>query len=400
MSQTIALLIDAYRELNAKKLFWIVLILSGIFVLAMACLGNDAKGLTILVWHIDLPFAGTNVISRPMFYKILFLFAGINVWLTWAATGLALISTAGIIPDFIGSGSIELALSKPIGRVRLFLTKYMTGLLFVAMQVTVFCAGTFLVLGFRGGEWSWRLFLGIPIVLVFFSYLYCVCALIGLLTRSTIAALLLTVLFWLMIFLVHTAEATVLQFKVRYDMAATLQAGRLTEKASALEELRSQRARLDASPPPSGESPPTELEQEKAKLALDVKITSASETYAAREKKLESTRGTQRSLTIAHSILFGTKTVMPKTAETIALLSRWLISKEEAEKLLPDPPPDSQRSPFSEPERDIRVSERDIQKEMQRIIRERSLGWVVGTSVVFELVILCMAAWIFRRRDF
>lgn len=398
MSQTIALLIDAYRELNAKKLFWIVLILSGIFVLAMACLGNDAKGITILVWHIDFPFAGTNVISKPMFYKILFLFGGIKVWLTWAASGLALISTAGIIPDFIGSGSIELALSKPIGRLRLFLTKYMTGLLFVGMQVTVFCAGTFLVLGIRGGEWSWRLFLGIPIVLLFFSYLYCVCALIGLLTRSTIAALLLTVLFWLMIFLVHFTETGILlQFKVRYDMAAALQSGRLTERATALEDLRSQRAKLDE---PPGENPPTELELEKAKLNLDAKIASASETYAAREKKLESTKGTQRSLTIAHSILFGTKTVMPKTSETIELLSRWLISKEEADKLLPDPPPDSQRSPFSEPERDIRVSEREIQKEMERILRARSLGWIVGTSLVFELVILCFAGWIFCRRDF
>ena len=86
ISQTWALLIDAYRELNAKKLFWIVLVLSSLFVIAMACLGNDAKGLTILVWHIDLPFASTNLISRPIFYKLLFIEAGVKVWLTWAAT--------------------------------------------------------------------------------------------------------------------------------------------------------------------------------------------------------------------------------------------------------------------------------------------------------------------------
>lgn len=394
ISQTWALLIDAYRELNAKKLFWIVLVLSSLFVIAMACLGNDAKGLTILVWHIDLPFASTNLISRPIFYKLLFIEAGVKVWLTWAATALALISTAGIIPEFIGSGSIELALSKPIGRLRLFLTKYFTGLLFVGLQVAVFSAGAFLVLGIRGGEWSWRLFLGIPIVLIFFSYLYCVCALIGLLTRSTIAALLLTILFWLLIFLINVTETGILlQFKVRYDQAAALQTGRLAERATELETLRKQRAELDEPKP----EPPADLDKQRS--TLDSKIAAKTETYESREKKLASTKDTQRKLTIAHSILFATKTVLPKTTETTELLTRWLITKEEADRLLPEPP-EAQRSPFAEAEKDIRVPERDIQKEIQRVLRGRSVGWVAGTSLVFECVILIFAGWVFCRRDF
>jgi hypothetical protein len=124
-----------------------------------------------------------------------------------------------------------------------------------------------------------------------------------------------------------------------------------------------------------------------------------SDTYAAREKKLESTRDTQRKLNIAHSILFATKTVLPKTSETTELLARWLITKEEADRLLsesPDPP----RSPFSESEKDIRVSEKEVQREMQRILRERSVAWVVGTSIAFEAVIMLFACWIFCRRDF
>lgn len=393
IAQTWALLIDAYRELNAKKLFWIVLILSSLFILAMACLSNDARGVNILFWHIDFPFLGTSIMSRPIFYKLMFVNAGVKVWLTWAATALALISTAGIIPDFIGSGSIELALSKPIGRLRLFLTKYVTGLLFVGMQVAVFSTGAFLVLGIRGGEWSWRLFLGVPIVLVFFSYLYCVCALVGLLTRSTIAALLLTVLFWLLIFIINMGESGILQFKIRYDLSVALQSGRLTERAAALDDLHSQRAQLDK----PGEGPPADLEAKKT--SLDSQIKSADETFAAREKKLESYRGTQRQLAMWHAMLFATKSVLPKTTETTDLLTRWLISKEEAERLLADSP-EPPRSPFSESERDIRVPEREVQKEMQRVLRERSVGWVAGTSIVFELVVLVFAGWIFCRRDF
>ena len=36
MRQTLALLIDAYRDLNSRKLFWITLIISGFVIIAFA----------------------------------------------------------------------------------------------------------------------------------------------------------------------------------------------------------------------------------------------------------------------------------------------------------------------------------------------------------------------------
>jgi hypothetical protein len=39
MTQTLALLLDAYRELNARKMFWITLVLSGMCVIAFALFG-------------------------------------------------------------------------------------------------------------------------------------------------------------------------------------------------------------------------------------------------------------------------------------------------------------------------------------------------------------------------
>src|SRR5262249_47022240 len=157
------------------------------------------------------------------FYKYWFFTIGFKLWLTWAATILALVSTASIIPDFVGSGAIELSLSKPIGRARLFLTKYLAALLFVALQVGLFSVLAFLVVGIRGESWVPELFLAIPLVLLMFSYLYSFCALIGLLTRSTIAALLLTILVWVLIFMTHTAETGVLlTFKVRQDQSVAI----------------------------------------------------------------------------------------------------------------------------------------------------------------------------------
>lgn len=44
MRQTWAILFDAYRELNAKKLFWITLALSGLVVVAFAMVSLTPKG--------------------------------------------------------------------------------------------------------------------------------------------------------------------------------------------------------------------------------------------------------------------------------------------------------------------------------------------------------------------
>jgi len=212
--QTGAVFVDAYRELNARKMFWVVLIISGIVVLAFATIGIDQKGLKFFGMSF-LPSFNTNIWARGDFYKWMFDTFGVGAWLSWIATALALISTAGILPDMLTGGSIDLYLSKPISRLRLFLTKYVSALLFVGLQVGLFTFASFLVLGIRGGTWLWGLFLTIPIMLLFFSYLYSICALLGIVTRSTLAALLLTLLAWCFIWMIHTTEAALLLFQLR-----------------------------------------------------------------------------------------------------------------------------------------------------------------------------------------
>ena len=147
MTKTFALLLDSYRELNARRLFWIVLIINVLAVLLCACVGIQHGYLTILVWKTPFYFFD---LSPAIFYKVLFTYLGVSIWLTWAATILALVSTTGIFPEFIAGGSIDLYLSKPIARLWLFVTKYIGGLLFATMQVGTFAVFGFLLLGIRG----------------------------------------------------------------------------------------------------------------------------------------------------------------------------------------------------------------------------------------------------------
>jgi ABC-type transport system involved in multi-copper enzyme maturation permease subunit len=366
--QTLALFVDAYRELNARKLFWIALGLSVIGVGAYAGVGIDDAGLSIFGWHVDSPYFNLRIFpSREFFYSFLFVTLGIKVWLTWVATILALVSTAAIIPDFVASGAIDVALAKPISRLRLFFTKWLTGLLFVLLQVALFTLAAFLVIGFRGGKWMPGLFLGVPIILCFFSYLYAFSALVGLVTRSTIASLLITVAFWCVIGLVHLTETGFLTAKNYRDLEVA------AERANA--DLK----RPAPAPPDAEVAAKRQADSDKAQASLD--------------KALEA----QSFWTRMHTAAFVAKTLLPKTSETVKLMERRLLSSTDMEMFEEN---SSANNPHPRGDRATRNRLERAGRESERIQRERSAAWVIGTSLGFEAVVLALAGWIFWRRDF
>jgi ABC-type transport system involved in multi-copper enzyme maturation permease subunit len=194
-TQTWGLLVDAYRDLHSRRLFWITLVLSLIVPAAFLFVGINPRGVTI--FGKEIPGAwNSNIIQPVEFYRFLVVAGAIPIWLGFFASILALVSVGGIFPDMLTGGSVDLYLSKPLSRSRLFLTKYLFALSFVALQVFAFSAMGFIVIGARAGNWDPRLLLAVPLVVLFFSYIYCFCVLMGVLTRSTLAAILITVLFW------------------------------------------------------------------------------------------------------------------------------------------------------------------------------------------------------------
>jgi ABC-type transport system involved in multi-copper enzyme maturation permease subunit len=385
MTQTLAISRDAYRELNAKKLFWIVLALSGVVVAAFGAIGLTPRGMKVLFWEFDSYF-NTSVIAPATFYKLMFVNLGIGFWLAWLATILALISTAGIIPDFISSGSIELVLSRPIGRLRLFLTKYLTGLLFTTLQVTVFTTAAFLVIGIRGSDkdhngWEWGLFWAVPITVCFFSYLFSICVVIGMWSRSTIAALLLTLLCWLFVFGLHAsesiflgiAERSALKIEIGNKQVSDLEAKQISAHAKA----------QDGANPESG-NPATGADSE-----LDAKLARLQSAVADAEKGYRWQSLTQR-------LLFDAKTLLPKTSETIDLLKRTLVKSTDMEKFAEQ----HNTPPMVFPGEVIPVDPHQLQKRIEATVNSRSVPWVIGTSLCFEAAMLGLGALMFCRRDF
>jgi len=389
MIQTFALLVDAYRELNSKKLFWITMILSGVVVAAFAALGINENGLTLLWFEIGdfNGFLTSATLPPDQLYKSLFANFGITFWLSWIATILALVSTSSMIPDFIASGAIELTLSKPIARLRLFLTKFAVGLLFVGLQVLTFSAACFVVIGVRGGAWEPGVFLAVPIVLLFFSYLFAVCVLFGLLTRSTIASLLLTLLFWFLCFGINATEVLVLN-------------GRESNVVLA-ESLEARIGRMEANTTKLLRTPPDDGTAETREPPTRAELESANPRIAEARTDLEKLRKNYQPWDTAAKVFVSVKTLLPKTGETVDLIDRWLVDEMNLGRTFGEDDDDSEAG-SSGPAfaRLSRADQQKVTKRLETIYKTRSVTWVIGTSIIFEFLILALSARIFTRRDF
>lgn len=388
LRQTAAIFHDAYRELNAKKIFWITLILSIVVVIVFAMFGIDDKGVHFL-W---MTFPGSaeyaSNIEPAIFYVFWMYVVGIGMWLTWIAAILALISTASIFPDLLSGGAIDLHLSKPISRLRLFLTKFLTGLLFVAVQVSVFVVGCLLVIGIRAGAWEWSLLLAVPIVLAFFSYLYAICTFFGVLTRSTITALLLTLLAWFCFFGLNQVDAVLISIRSQGQTDLELAQIRVDSIEERIESLQER------------------VENGTANDRTDSTLERLEEMLVSSTEDVQQNQEFLDSINPWVDRIFLVKSFFPKTGETVALLERYTLNMDDIRSIIP--------------QEDIQAEEIDLEElgyaeegeattaaevmppdvRTQIVYRNRSLAWILGTSFAFSAAVLGLAAFIFCRRDF
>lgn len=389
MTGIIALLNDSYRELRAKRLFWVVLAISGIIVVGFGSIGFHETGFSILYglksYDNDIlrdgPFA--QIFMQQIFGDFL-----VKVWLTWGAVILAVISTAGIFPDFLSQGAIDLVLSKPISRTTVFLTKYIGGLLFVFFQVLVFCVGAFFVLGFRADSWDPKVFMAIPVVVAMFSYLFGVTTLAAVVTRSTLASLTVTILFWFLLFIVQTSDAALYQSHL--SMQRQIEHDRVAVENALDRAAKSKRAGRD------------EWSERFIEKASDYR-----KGIEQREQTLELVNEWQGRTQLVMSFL-------PKTALTADLMTKWLIEDPdqrmqqvfarqfagEIETPEEESLEDEESLEKALNERSKRVREVDVESDVVQYYWSKSTFGIVGSSLLFEGVLLAIATFLFTRRDF
>jgi len=388
MTPILAILHDSIRDLRARRMFWLALGITLLLVGVYASIGLRPDGVSLFFGL--LPIENDLATDGPRGEAFLvFLFTDIvtSIWLAWGAVILALLSTAGVFPDFLARGSVDLVLSKPIPRTVVFLTKYVGCLLFVLAQVSVFCVGCLLTLGLRLGMWEPAIFLAVPLVVLVYSYLFSITALVGVLTRSGLTALTVTLIAWFMLFGLQGTEQAFNQIRVYHEEEAAAYA-RFADFSADLAERQADR----------GDEQRAAFHRERVETAR-AKAESATETAE--------TMGTW------HGRIRTAQWFLPRTQETISLVKRSIIRDRsrswEALFIDDSPPPGGEPPGFEEPPADLDEGSDDIDVEVEAgAVEGRLLEYywnqefwkILGPSLGFEAVLLAIAAFVFVRRDF
>ena len=159
------------------------------------------------------------------FWKMPFWRASLNGWVywiedsilngpgSWSCILIAVILTSFFVPNMLRKGTVDMLLVKPINRVTLLLYKYIGGLSFVFLNTLIAVGGLWLVLGIRTGIWAPGVLIDILGITFYFALLYAVSVLIGVLTRSPIVALSVTILMWMLLWGVGWAYVGLTEFR-------------------------------------------------------------------------------------------------------------------------------------------------------------------------------------------
>jgi ABC-type transport system involved in multi-copper enzyme maturation permease subunit len=200
---------DTLRQSLASRLFWVLLFVSGVAI--VFCLGvgiqggeslRDPDDIVLRSPHgrMSLGFGAFHVaLFRDGEAQVRFLQLLLAEWIAGAAgILLVLMWTAGFVPAFLEPSAGTVLMAKPVPRWLLLLGKYVGVLVFVAFQITVFVGGTWLALGIGTRYWLSAYLWCIPLLLLHFAAVYAFSVLLAVCTRSTIACVIGSVLFWLL----------------------------------------------------------------------------------------------------------------------------------------------------------------------------------------------------------
>ncbi|MBL1211722.1 MAG: ABC transporter permease subunit [Ignavibacteriae bacterium] len=105
---------------------------------------------------------------------------------------LSIFSASSFIPNMLEKGNIDLLLSKPLSRHQLIIGKFLGGLAVVALNIAYAVIGFWILVGLKFGVWDADFLLTIFSITFAFASLYSLIILIGIITRSSILAMMLS----------------------------------------------------------------------------------------------------------------------------------------------------------------------------------------------------------------
>jgi ABC-type transport system involved in multi-copper enzyme maturation permease subunit len=184
---------EVFREAAARWTLIAYFALSSLFILVFAC----AVNLDI----VDGALAGARLFGQSVEIgsrtvdvdKIVLGFeSGFSGFLYLVGTFLALFATAHLVPRLQEKGTIDLYLSRPVGRVPLLLSRYAGGLLLAAANLVYLIGAMWLIVVWKTRVLHPRFLLSGAVILFAFAALLAFAFLVGVVTSSTGVSLMTT----------------------------------------------------------------------------------------------------------------------------------------------------------------------------------------------------------------
>ncbi len=206
----LALIRLTLRELSAKATFIILAAISTIVLLGLAAAVGTTSTPDGTVLQVFGQQASPPMPDDQITEAIRGMQAGLAGGLFTGIILFGIFATAGVIPDALEKGTVDLYLSKPIARWELLLGKYLGAVVAIFVNVLYFMAGAWIIFGIKCGVWDTRILLSTFTITYMFACLYAVLTFIAVLTRNTPVSIILVYLYLFVIGPVLQNRETVL----------------------------------------------------------------------------------------------------------------------------------------------------------------------------------------------
>ena len=191
----LALVLGTVREMAAKATLYFLLgvstaILLGVLLTVSSSVSTEGRTLVVFGKEASPPLAGDMFSDLVMKME-----AGLTGGLFLGVVLFGVFATAGLIPDALEKGTVDLYLSKPIHRWELLLGKYTGGVVGIFAVILYFLASLWLILGIKLGAWNVNILLSSLLLTYIFASFYAVISYFGVLSRNSAIAILAGLLY-------------------------------------------------------------------------------------------------------------------------------------------------------------------------------------------------------------
>lgn len=193
MKVLIANIEDVMREAAARWTLIAYFFLSTLFIIIFAAAINldvvdgALAGAKLFGKEVDMGNSDVSIEKLVLGFE-----TGFSGFLYVFCTFLAIFATAHLVPRMQEKGTIDLYLARPVGRVRLLLSRYVAGLILAGSNVVYLMGSIWLIVAWKTGVANARFLMAGSIIFLVIATLLAFAFLIGVFTSSTAVSIMTT----------------------------------------------------------------------------------------------------------------------------------------------------------------------------------------------------------------